>query len=106
MSPLTLLRKIWYWSYERGSWQYDVMCVAILGFIFLIPGRVFDDPEASPRWEGTLKETIVPVDTVQDGSIPELSRALGNAEVHRVQVLRAEDGRIRAYRVWIRVDGH
>ena len=106
MSPLAILRKIWYWSYERGSWQYDVMCVAILGFIFLIPGKVFDDPEASPRWQGTLKETIVPVDSVSTGSVEALSKALGNAEVHRVQVLRTEDGRIRAYRVWTRVEDH
>jgi hypothetical protein len=103
MKVFTILRKIWYWSYERGSWQYDVMCVAILAFIFLIPARVFDDPEASPRWEGTLKETDVPADTVRDGSIEALSAALGGAEVHRVQVLRTQDGRIRAYRVWVRV---
>ena len=50
MSVFTILRKIWYWSYERGSWQYDVMCVAILGFIFLIPARVFDDRVGAQRF--------------------------------------------------------
>ncbi len=105
MSVFTILRKIWYWSYERGSWQYDVMCVAILAFIFLIPARVFDDPEASPRWQGTLKQTDVQADAVKDGSIESLSAALGGAEVHRVQVLRTADGQVRAYRVWTRVPG-
>ena len=103
MNVFSILRKIWYWSYERGSWQYDVMCVAILGFIFLIPARVFDDPEASPQWTGTLKETVLPADAVANGSIEALSAALGGAEVHRVQVLRTADGRIRSYRVWTRV---
>lgn len=100
MNVFTILRKIWYWSYERGSWQYDVMCVAILAFIFLIPNRVFDDPEAMPRLEGRLKETIVSADQVSDGSIDSLSTALGGAEIHRIQVLRESNGRVRGYRVW------
>lgn len=38
---LTTLKKILFWSYERGSWQYDIMCVLILAFIFLSPNRWF-----------------------------------------------------------------
>ena len=38
---LSALKKILFWSYERGSWQYDVMCVLILAFIFLSPNRIF-----------------------------------------------------------------
>ncbi len=105
MNLFTLPKKIWYWSYERGSWQYDVMCVAILGFIFLIPAGVFDDPEASPRRQGTLKESLVPADSVHDSSLEALSAALGGAEVFRVQVIRTDDGRVKAYRVWTRADG-
>ena len=101
MRLLTILKKIWYWSYERGSWQYDVMCVAILGFIFLIPARVFDDPEARPRREGALKETLLPADTVVDASIEGLSAAVG-APVSRVEVVRESDGRVSAYKVWSR----
>jgi len=29
------------WSYERGSWQYDVMCILIIGFILLTPRSWF-----------------------------------------------------------------
>ncbi len=25
------------WNYERGSWQWDVLCLLILAFIFLTP---------------------------------------------------------------------
>ena len=38
---LTTLKKILFWSYERGSWQYDIMCVLILAFIFLSSNRIF-----------------------------------------------------------------
>jgi hypothetical protein len=32
-----------FWSYERGSWQYDVIVGAILAFIFLSPRAWFND---------------------------------------------------------------
>lgn len=38
---LATLKKTLFWSYDRGSWQYDVMCVVILAFIFLVPNSVF-----------------------------------------------------------------
>jgi hypothetical protein len=37
------------WHYERGSWQYDVLCVLILAFIFLIPPGVFDERKSSQK---------------------------------------------------------
>jgi hypothetical protein len=32
-----------FWSYERGTWQYDLMVLAILAFIFLTPRAWFQD---------------------------------------------------------------
>jgi hypothetical protein len=32
-----VIRQSFFWSYERGSWQYDVIVAAILAFIFLTP---------------------------------------------------------------------
>lgn len=32
-----------FWSYERGSWQYDVICAVILAFIFITPSSWFHD---------------------------------------------------------------
>jgi hypothetical protein len=32
-----VIRQAFFWSYERGSWQYDVIVAAILAFIFLTP---------------------------------------------------------------------
>jgi len=31
------------WAYERGTWQYDLMVIAILAFIFLTPRAWFQD---------------------------------------------------------------
>ena len=44
---LSTLKKILFWSYERGSWQYDVMCVLILAFIFLSPNHLFESKVAA-----------------------------------------------------------
>jgi hypothetical protein len=38
-----VLKRAIFWSYERGSWQYDIICVLILAFIFLTPTRWFHD---------------------------------------------------------------
>ena len=32
-----------FWSYERGSWQYDIICAVILAFIFITPASWFHD---------------------------------------------------------------
>ena len=29
------------WSYERGTWQYDVMCALIIAFILFTPRSFF-----------------------------------------------------------------
>lgn len=46
---LSGLKKILLWSYQRGSWQYDVLCILILAFIFLAPSEWFNpEPEPPP----------------------------------------------------------
>ncbi len=39
---IRLLSKIFFWTYPRGCWQYDLICVAILAFIFLTPPSILD----------------------------------------------------------------
>lgn len=36
------MKKIINWNYERGSWQWDVLCLLILAFIFLTPKAWFN----------------------------------------------------------------
>lgn len=53
-SGTSLASKVWYgiklvvtrcilWSYERGSWQYDLIVIVMLAFIFLSPRAWFND---------------------------------------------------------------
>jgi hypothetical protein len=44
------IRAIWrtiYWTYERATWQYDLMVIAILAFVWLTPPDWLRDPMAS-----------------------------------------------------------
>lgn len=42
---ITMLKDIILWRYERASWQWDVLCLVILAFIFLTPKAWFDKKE-------------------------------------------------------------
>jgi hypothetical protein len=45
--PLLVLWRSFLWTYERGSWQYDLMVITILAFVWLIPPAWLRDPIAS-----------------------------------------------------------
>jgi hypothetical protein len=42
---LTTLKKIFFWNYARNTWQWDLLCVVILAFIFLTPKSWFTGGE-------------------------------------------------------------
>jgi len=48
---LTLpLRMIWhalFWTFDRATWQYDLMVIAILAFVWFTPPAWLHDPIAS-----------------------------------------------------------
>ncbi|PYS53612.1 MAG: hypothetical protein DMG13_11870 [Acidobacteria bacterium] len=49
------MKRFLLWSFERGSKQYDVICAAILAFIFLTPPSVFHDrPDSEPSPAGPI----------------------------------------------------
>jgi hypothetical protein len=42
-------RVVWhalFWTYDRATWQYDLMVVAILAFVWLTPPEWLGDPMA------------------------------------------------------------
>jgi len=41
------LKKIFLWDYERGSWQYDILCGLILAFIFFGPNQIFHSADGN-----------------------------------------------------------
>jgi hypothetical protein len=45
--PMRILWNGFFWTYERATWQYDVMVIAILAFVWLTPPGWLGDPMAS-----------------------------------------------------------
>lgn len=63
MNLLTLpFRMIWhalFWTFERATWQYDLMVIAILAFVWLTPPGWLGDPMASgPGLIGLLQRLL------------------------------------------------
>jgi len=57
---LKFFQKLFFWSYGRTTWQYDVLCVLILAFIFLTPGEWFENSERGhrePHQNGSMAAT-------------------------------------------------
>jgi hypothetical protein len=44
-NSMNLLKDIILWKYERASWQWDILCLLIVAFIFLTPKAWFDKRE-------------------------------------------------------------
>ena len=44
--PLLVLWRAFFWTYERATWQYDLMVIAILAFVWLTPPGWLGDPTA------------------------------------------------------------
>ena len=44
--PFVILWNAIFWTYERTTWQYDLMVLAILAFVWLTPPTWLGDPMA------------------------------------------------------------
>ena len=44
--PVRMLWNGFFWTFERATWQYDVMVIVILGFVWLTPPDWLRDPMA------------------------------------------------------------
>src|SRR5262249_48003986 len=45
--PVRMLWNAFFWTFERATWQYDVMVIAILAFVWLTPPDWIRDPMAA-----------------------------------------------------------
>ena len=122
-----ILSRTFFWSYERGSWQYDVAVILILVFVLLTPKRWFrDEPQVglpinASRVVLLTKDGATEVYRVDAGTLapPERTPALQNdlhnamqrarSDLHdgrfsiaRIEPLRDEQGNVIAYEVEIR----
>ena len=45
--PVRMLWNGFFWTFERATWQYDIMVIVILAFVWLVPPDWIGDPVAS-----------------------------------------------------------
>lgn len=56
-----------FWSYQRGSWQYDLICAIILAFIFLTPAGWFHDRPTLGLTDLRNSQGIIEIGHAHDG---------------------------------------
>ena len=56
---MNVLKRLIFWDFARGSWQYDIVVVLILAFIFLTPRSVFRDQPQEARVELLLADPAI-----------------------------------------------
>lgn len=122
-----ILSKIFFWQFERGSWQYDLAVIGILVFVFFMPRKwLRDQPEASMPPKALQIELLTSsgtdsqyrVDTrvltppeqmpqlenelhrALQRSVPELQN--GHFSILKVEAKRDEHGAVIAYDVSVR----
>jgi len=109
---LSVLKKLFFWNYERNTWQWDMLCVAILIFIFLTPQKWFENGERKGyighQSQAVSVLLIGPqlVENEQDKTrIEQVVRDFTgrkDAQVLNVRKVVGADGRIKGYEVDIR----
>jgi len=109
---LEILRKLFFWNYARNTWQWDILCVVILIFIFATPKSWFENSERGGlgSHQRPAATTVLVgaelVDSVEDkGRLERVVRDLtGRPEAQVVNVRKVEDkdGKTRSYEVDIR----
>lgn len=122
-----ILNRVFFWSYERGTWQYDVAVILILVFVLLTPSRWFHDqpqvglPVNSARVELLSKSGESEIYKVDARALapPERTPALqndlhnalqkaspalsdGRFSIGKIEAIRDEKGTVIAYQVEIR----
>ena len=89
------LKKLLLWDYERGVWQYDVMCAAILLFLAFAPHAWFRDqsriPHASQISEGVFWMEPDLVESVPEQQrLDKLGKFLSSREGKKLTLTRIE----------------
>ena len=100
-------KKIVFWNYERTSWQWDVLCVLILVFIFLTPKSWFANTPYKPQ----ATHTIVVLEAEAFGPQPlkseieQRAKEVANrpdAQDIKIREQKDSAGKIKRYEVDIR----
>ena len=106
------LKKIFFWNYARNTWQWDLLCVVILIFIFLSPKswfRTSELPQNMVHHSPDARTVVLGPEVVNNqedkAQIEQQVKALtGRAKVEVLAVRKVvdSDGRTRSFEVDIR----
>lgn len=110
---LRILKNLLFWHYGRTTWQYDVLSVLILAFIFLTPQRWFDNGELrssrTHRRDVAAQQVILSAETLPPNpssvEIEQRLQVLTNrphVQAKDVRPVRDAAGKTVAYEVDIR----
>lgn len=109
---LGVLRKLFFWNYARNTWQWDILCVVILIFIFGAPKSWFEKSERGgpfahqSRTASTVLVGPELIENAQDkGQLEQMVRTFTGrpeAQVLNVRKVVDKDGKTRGYEVDIR----
>jgi hypothetical protein len=111
-SILSIIKKAFLWSYPRNTWQWDVLCVLILIFIFLTPKSWFANSKPHQSLghpSGAVSTVLVGAELIDNdrdkGQFEQRVRTLtGQANAQVLAIRRRQDsaGKTIAYEVDIR----
>jgi hypothetical protein len=111
-SILSIIKKAFLWSYPRNTWQWDVLCVLILIFIFMTPKSWFANSKPHQSLghpTGAFTTVLVGAELVDNDRdkvrIEQRVRALtgkANAQVIETRSVQDSSGKTVAYEVDIR----
>jgi hypothetical protein len=120
------LYRMFFWSYERGSWQYDLAVVLILVFVFTPKNWFHDQPQVGLPVTSAHVELLSKTGEIEVYKVdslvlappertPSLQNDLHNAlqkagqglqdgrfAIGKIEAVRDEQGNVVAYRVEIK----
>lgn len=106
---LGVVKKILFWRYGRSTWQYDVLCLLILAFIFLTPVRWFENSERRTmlaHQNSSIMLWLAPnEDILEPQEIERRVRIMTKSQQTTVKMIRPQydlSGKLTAYEVDIR----
>lgn len=92
------IKRVIFWDFPRASWQYDVIVVLILAFIFLTPREIFRDqpkaqsivllPSETPGVEVFYLEPKLLIETPEGDRFSQATRMLERRDGKRLQLYR------------------
>ena len=121
-----LIKSYFFWTYERGSFHYDVIVTAILLFMFVTP-RFVDFKDRPVETAALHSSEVLVKEAGMKGSSPrfvyqvradDMGNAHGDAEIRagilrlvepisgevtieRYEAVRDASGRVMAYNAWV-----